>query len=217
MPDLSGYEAWLTGEGYQPSTIKATLRHLKNVAETPNKVAEHQGAHVRRYLRYVSKTQRHPFGRVFAQTLHKQGYEAASDVRKPGSRSKGLLTGRQWTALRSRLRIRGGDDTDKLLVAYMESPYRISEFLQLQVGKLTEEDVTDKRALAWLKSAGRSSASSNGKARAAGKRSQRVFKVLCETERCTYYRLRKRLRDVCDKMNLSADLDTLYKSYYELN
>ncbi len=207
MPDLSGYAAWLTSERYQPTTIEATLRHLKNVAEKPDSVANHQTAHVRRYLRYVSKTQRHPFGRGFTKNLRDQGFEAAGDVRKPGSRSKKLLTGRQWAALRSRLRIRGGDDTDKMLVAYMESPYRITEFLQLHTSKITEEDVTDKRAREWL--TGRTSVG-NGKPVA-------VYEVLCATERCTYYRLRKRLRDVCDKMDLSADLDTLYKSYYELN
>jgi hypothetical protein len=206
MPDLSGYAAWLTSERYQPTTIEATLRHLKNVAEKPDSVANHQTAHVRRYLRYVSKTQRHPFGRGFTKNLRDQGFEAAGDVRKPGSRSKKLLTGRQWAALRSRLRIRGGDNTDKMLVAYMESPYRITEFLNLRVGAINAEDVTDKRAREWLKSAGSTIGNPIP-----------VYAVLCATERCTYYRLRKRLRDVCDKMELSADLDTLYKTYYELN
>ena len=31
------------------------------------------------------------------------------------------------------------------------------------------------------------------------------------------YRLRKRLREVCVSMKFDVDLDTLYKSYYELN
>jgi hypothetical protein len=202
MPDLSGYEAWLTREGYQPTTIEATLRHLKNVAAKPKEIADHQEAHIQRYLRYVGKTRRHPLGQSLTKKLKAAGYAAAGDVRKPGSRSKKLLDAQQWSALRARLRERGySDDTGKLLVAYMESPYRITEFLQLRPTLISADDVTDKISRDWLRN----------------HRARRVFQVLCPTERCTYYRLRKRLRDVSEALGIPVDLDTLYKSYYELN
>ena len=104
-PDLSGYENWLVSEGYQPSTIEVTLRHIKVAAANQVRAVDHV-PHVRRYLRFVTKTRRNPLGKPFATNMKRRGFKPASEIRKQGSRDRELLTVRQWKALRARLRRR---------------------------------------------------------------------------------------------------------------
>lgn len=205
---LKPYKKWLKQSGYQPSTIEVTLRHLKAAVLTGNWDERHE-PHLRRYLLFVKKTRRHPLGKKFTDALRTAGFEPAGVIRKQGNRTKDLLSLKSWRNLRSRLRDnkRSPSYESKLLVAYMESPYRISDFLKMRISEITEDDVSDKRAREWL-------AAIRYKRR--GGRHMPVYKVLCDTERCAYYRLRKVLGDVCDDMGLEADLDTLYKSYHEL-
>jgi hypothetical protein len=201
--DLSGYQDWLTEQGYQPSTIEATLRHLKNAVGTGE--WESRRAHLRRYLLFVKKTRRNPLGKDFAHKLKQAGYEPASEIAKQGKTAKQVLTTRQWRALRARLREKSANYEAKLLAAYMESPYRIGDFLNLRIIDMGEGD-TDKPALKWLE----------GVRAQSRKKKMFVYEVLCDTERCAYYRLRKKLRKVTEDMGLDVDLDTLYKSYFAI-
>jgi hypothetical protein len=197
-PDLTAYEAWLKKQGYQPSTVVVTLRHLRTVA-VEGRIPQYREAHVQRYLRYVAETKKNPMGKKFAQQMKAKGLVPSAKIRKQGRRTKDPLQAGDWAELRSVLR--RGDDISKLLVAYMQSPYRISEFLLLDANKVTEEDVCDKRSRDWLKKAG-------GRGP--------VYAILCDTERCAYSRMRRRLQVVGEKMSLTVDLDTLYKSFHEL-
>jgi len=196
--DLGAYEDWLYAEGYQESTILVTLRHIKAVSVEPRQSPGHRAPHVRRYLRFVAKTRKNPLGRRFTEQMLAHGMEPASDIEKQGSRDKGCLTPRQWKALRARLR--GGDTISKLLVAYMESPYRIGDFLNLRANMVTRDDVGDKISRDWIKRFG-------------GKK--KLYKLLCPTQRCAYYRLRKRLQTISAKMKVETDLDSLYKTYHQ--
>lgn len=200
-PDLSSYRLWLIGRGYQPSTVQASLRHMRALARRdwsiPKPIPSHLKPQVRRYLRYVKDSGRDPMGARFSQAVAAQGLEAASDIRFQGPREKTLLGSRQWTTLRAKLR--RGDTASKLLVAYMMSPYRVGEFLNLRADQITEDDVADKISRDWIRKEG-------------GRR--RVFKLVCPTERCTYYRMRRRLQEVCDKLEYEADFDSLNKAFH---
>ncbi len=196
--DLGAYEDWLYAEGYQDSTIQVTLRHLRGLAEHPEELTRHRVPHVRRYLRFVAKTRKNPLGRRFTEAMLANGVEAASEIEKQGKRDKGCLTDKQWKALRSRLR--GGDAISRLLVAYMESPYRIGDFLNLYAHEVTADDVSDKISRDWIKRFG-------------GRK--RLHRLLCPTQRCAYYRLRRRLQTISEKMKVQTDLDALYKTYHQ--
>lgn len=200
MPrDLEAYEAWLHDEGYQPSTIAVSVRLIGMVFNNLDDHPEYCEAHIRRYLRFVEKTRKNPLGKKFAGIMRLRGFEAAADIRKHGNRRKRLLHAGNWVQLRSKLR--RGDDISKLLVAYMQSPYRISEFLKLRANEITENDVRDKISRDWIRDKG-------------GRRP--LHRLLCSTERCAYSRMRKRLQVVCGKMGLDVDFDTLYKSFQVL-
>jgi hypothetical protein len=199
--DLSGYKRWLVRQGYQPSTVQVSMRHLRALAawDISKTVPQYRLPHIRRYLRYVDDTKDNPMGPKFIQGMKSLGLTAVMNISKQGPRGKTLLGGYEWTTLRSRLR--RGDEASKLLVAYMLSPYRIGEFLNLRAHKVTEEDIADKISRDWIKTRG-------------GR--QRLFRLVCETERCTYYRMRRRLQDMCDKLEIEADFDSLYKTYQTL-
>jgi hypothetical protein len=200
-PKLDKYETWLKDEGYQESTILVTLRHIKAVyAHRDKDVAKTRAAHVRRYLRFVAKTRKNPLGRKFVQRMLGLGLEAAVDSPNHGKRSKTNLTDDQWLDLRAKLR--RGDDTSRLLIAYMESPYRIGEFLNLRIGQLVDDDVQDKISRAWITD------------KKLGARA-RLFQVLCKTERCAYSRIRRRLQQICKALEMEADLDTLYRTFHD--
>jgi hypothetical protein len=195
---LDAYEAWLHQEGYQDSTIQVTLRHIKAVSVQPERHPGHRAPHVRRYLRFVAKTRKNPLGRPFVERMLGHGLAAASDIEKQGARDKDCLTESQWKTLRANLR--GGDPIARLLVAYMESPFRIGDFLNLQADRVTADDVSDKISRDWIRRFG-------------GKK--KLYKMLCPTQRCAYYRLRRRLQIISTKMKVATDLDTLYKTYHE--
>lgn len=210
---LKPYEAWLRAEGYQPSTVEVTLRHLYTVNENrisslfnAMPVAPYRIPHVRRYLRYVALTRRNPLGRAFVAEMKRQGIEASAEIRKQGGRTKKNLTKYQWWRLRGLLR--EGDNTSKLLLAYMLSPYRISEFLDMEVRLVSEEDITDHVSRKWLQATNLLVPKRN--------RTRKLYELLCPTKRCAYSRLRRTLREACKELRVPVDLDTLYKSYHVL-
>jgi hypothetical protein len=202
-PDLSRYKKWLIDQGYQPSTVEVSLRHIRALSRVdwthPRRIPEYRNAHIRRYLRYVELEKKHPLGKRFALAMRHAGLVPTTAIAKQGSRAKTLLGSTDWTVLRGKLR--RGDDASKLLVAYMQSPYRISEFLRQHAHQISEEDIADKISRDWIIEVG-------------GR--QPLYQILCETERCTYYRLRRRLQEVCAKLGYDVDFDTLYKSYHEI-
>lgn len=198
---LDEYERWLRKEGYQPTTIEVTLRHIRAARSDSARLPRHRVPHVRRYLRFVAKTRKNPLGRSFAKRmLDDYGLTPAGEIEKQGSRDRETLTQKQWDALKQKLR--GGDRISRLLVAYMESPYRIGDFLNLKASGVTPDDVSDKVSRDWVRRFG-------------GKK--KLYQMLCTTERCAYYRLRRRLQKINQKLKTDPDLDTLYKSFHELN
>lgn len=199
MSDLSQYSAWLVDQGYQTSTIGATLRHLKVVADNPDEVG-YRAPHVRRYLLYVVTTKRNPLGRKFTDRMMVgHGLEAVTETRKTGGTIKQLLNGGQWYELHQTLR--QGGDLDKLIVAYMESPYKISEFLDLRIKNVDEDTVQHKWSRKWMHQV------------FVNPRGKQVYQILCQTRRCAYSRMRRRLTAVSKGLGFKADLDTLYKTF----
>jgi hypothetical protein len=204
--DLHGYELWLRKEGYQPSTIEATLRNLRSAEDGP--VRPHHHAHIRRYLRFVAETRRQPLGSKFTKWLRLKAFDASIKRRRHGARVKSALTRQEWTILKKRLR-QHKDPVSRLLLAYMLCPYRVGEFLRLDVVAVGEDDIQDKISRDWL-------GSMTAELRKKGLRHKRVYDTLCTTERCAYARLRRKLQIVCEGLGYEADLDTLYKSFHEL-
>ena len=200
MPDLKLYREWLVKKGYQNSTIDATIRHLKTVWHKPEALS-YRGAHVRRYLLYVSATRRNPLGQKFTTYMtEKHGLEAVTETRKHGARTKVTLRNDQWGILRAVLR--SGDSINRLLIAYMESPFRISEFLDMELREVDEKTVCDKRSRDWLLSI------------FINTRHKKVYQVLCPTKRCAYSRMRRRLMALSAELTFEVDLDTLYKTFH---
>jgi hypothetical protein len=194
--NLKSYSGWLKTEGYQPSTAQVTLRHIRVVAAAFNageSIPEHCEPHVRRYLRFVAKTRKNPAGRAFVKQMLKDGFEPVADIQKHGARDRANLRPGDWDLLRAKLR--RGDDISRMLVAYMQSTYRIGEFLNLRANEAVAID--DRIARSWIQARG----------------SKKIYKILCATERCAYYRMRRRLQILCKTLRLDADLDTLYKSF----
>lgn len=201
--DLEPYEVWLKSEGYQDSTILVTLRHIRGVYNTFKDYPERgksrdKAPHVRRYLRFVAKTRKNPLGRKFTETMLGLGLEPSTAIEKQGKRDGRCLTPAQWKALRQQLQ--AGDDIAKLLVAYMESPYRIGDFLNLRAYEVTSDDVSHKPSLEWIRKTG-------------GRRP--LYRLLCSTQRCAYYRMRSRLQRLSEKLKFETNLDNLYKTYHQ--
>lgn len=199
MSDLSRYSVWLMDQGYQASTIDGTLRHLRAVADNPEDVG-YRVAHVRRYLLYVSTTKLNPLGKKFTEHMTTgHGLAAIIETRKVGGNTKDLLNKGQWYQLHQVLS--RGDDLDKLIIAYMESPFRISEFLDMNIRDVNAVTVRHAWSRKWI-------------AKAFVKpRGEQMYQILCQTRRCAYSRMRRRLAAVSKKLEFKVDLDTLYKTF----
>jgi len=201
------YHRWLTKEGYQPSTIAVTIRHmetlLKFLKAKPNKQHKQYASDVGRYLRYIEVSRNVSMPRALASYKTKYGLVAVRQNNKDGRRVKEPLSPQAWAALKAHLR--KGDDTAKLLVAYMHSPLRVSAFLCLFVEAVDEETVADKISRDWI--AGNGSRS---------RQKVTLFSLLCPTQRCTYARMRTLLQKECAALKIAADLETLNKTFREL-
>jgi hypothetical protein len=198
---LEAYENWLREEGYQPSTVESTLRNLKAAAGAayvhPQSYDSRHGSHVRRYLRFVLNTRKNPLGGEAVKYFRALGLAPSASILKTGARAKAQPPQEALAKIKSRLR-RGGP-SELLLVAYMRSGLRISEFLRLRLKGVNELTIPDKISRDWLltfKSRGNIP----------------IYKVVCPTERCTYYRLRILLRREAARLGVAIDFDTLYKN-----
>ena len=202
MSRLDGYRAWLEKKSYQPTTIDATLRHLKVVAKDPGALL-YRGPHIRRYLLFVEDTKSNPLGRKFTNHMAALGMTAVADTRKCGAYTKALLSDTRWSKLDRKLR--NGKDLDCLLWAYMHSGLRISEFLGRTLIQL-ERSLTDESSPAefWLRNAMRSAFVST--------RGKKVYQILCPSSRCAYSRMRRRLAAIAADLGIQADLNTVYKT-----
>ena len=203
--NLDAYEQWLQEEGYQPSTIKATLRHTRVLADNPTADPGYRLPIAKRYLRFVAATRREPLGKAFTKRLKARGIEPASVHPRQGARVKDVLPRHRFVELRARLRQlgRGGDETALLLVAYMQSPLRVGEFLRLRPKQIDELSIVDKISRDWI-------LDRDLKPRTP------IYKLLCDTEKCTYVRLRRKLQEVAEELRINVDLDTLYKSFHAM-
>jgi hypothetical protein len=187
--DWKAYSSWLSKEGYQPSTIDATLRNLRVVCEALSDIGNlqpHYEPHIKRYLRFVDHSRKNMLGgSAFLKKLQKAGYEPASNRRKHGRRTKDPLILENWKRLKDKLQI--GDDISRLLWAYMLSGVRVSEFLNSDIRVTALSTPLPQN---W-----------------------KVYRVLGDSnKRSVYSRMRKRLQEVAEELNLGVDLDTLYKS-----
>jgi hypothetical protein len=214
--NLKPYVKWLKKRGYQDSTIVVTIRNLilaytdcaplgkKGWAPaTIDVTAEPYKSHLGRYLKFVQETRRQPLGSRFTLLLKRKGLKPIRDTNLQGPRRKTLLTLKSWENLRRRLRKYDGasdSNTGRLLLAYMSSPHRVTDFLRLRADKLDSGDVGDSASRGWL----------------AGFGNVPLHEVLCSTERCAYYRLRTCLQNVSQDSGVVVDLDTVRKSYQAL-
>ncbi len=207
MSNLSHYRQWLVDQGYQLTTITTTLRHLQVVADNPEKVG-YRGSHVRRYLLYVATTKRHPLGRHFTTRMtRKHGLEAVSETRKKGGGNiKELLDGGQWYTLHQVLR--QGSQLDKLILAYMESPYRIRKFLDMRIRDVGKDDVQHTWSRKWISKMYTAQVGTIRK-------NARMYQILCPSASCAYSRMRRRLIVVAKELGFDVDLDTLHKTFHK--
>lgn len=214
MSDLSHYRGWLVDKGYQPSTISATLLHLKAVADEPADLS-YRGPHIRRYLLYVSDTRRNPLGKKFFKTMTEgYGLKAAADTKKSGTSVKSTLDTKQWGRLETFLRRRpsSSSDLDRLLLAYMNSPLRITGFLDQTYEEMWRV-LPEHRDVSyfWVR---------NELKKISPRicpKGQRVYYILCPSLKCAYSRMRRRLTAISQQLKIEADLNTLYKTYHEKN
>lgn len=202
MSDLSRYRQWLVDQGYQPTTIAATLRHLQVVADNPEEVG-YRAPHVRRYLLYVEAEECHPLGKRFTRHMTTgHGLQAVSKARKiNGGNTKKLLDGGQWYMLHQTLR--KGGDLDKLILAYMMSPYRIRQFLHMRIKDVNEATVQRIQSRTWIDK------------RCPNPRGKKMYQILCPSVSCAYSRMRRRLIAVAKNLAFEADLDTLHKTFHK--
>ncbi len=202
LPNLAPYVAWLKTEGYQPSTINATLHEVFSACSALI-LWDSDIPHIRRYLRFVEQTKKNPLGPKFLEhcaqhnlTPSKRGSPSGRRVRKP-------ISSAQWAELRTALR-QDGDDTSKMLVAYMFCDLRIMKFLGQQLGSATDSIapvITDKRSRDWLLSYTEHAFTT-----------RRVYELLGKTPRAAYARMRRKLQDFSVMCRINVDLDTLYRS-----
>jgi len=205
-PDLTSYRDWLHAQLYQPSTIDSTLRAL-TLRRSPSKHGP-ETPHVRRYLRFVAETKQNPMGRDFLAHARLVGHKASSDAPRPGSRKREVLTRGQWTKLLATLRrvaVEDNDDTARMLLAYMHSGRRVTNFLGLVASFAAEREdfVADKLSRNWV-------AERSQMIRSPGR--VLVYQLLCDSERCAYSRMRRRLKAVAGKLGFDVDLDSLRRS-----
>lgn len=199
--DLSAYDTWLKKERYQASTRALSIRNLMTIANHPNKkIAPYLIPQAQRYVRFVAETKKNPMGVKFLARLRKQKIEASESIKKAGKRSKQMLTASKIAKLRAKLRV--GDTVDKLILAYAFSGMRVAAFLNMSCSHM--QGHPDKITRAWV--AGATDVSWNAP----------VYRLLCETERCAYSRMRTRMRELAEQLKMDVDLDTLYLSRKEL-
>lgn len=193
--DLKSYQAWLEKEGYQTSTVEVSLRHIRTSVANPKKVPPHRVAHIQRYLRFVLATQKNPAGGQFTRLMKtKHGLSAATAIKKQGKRKAIKLDDKQLSELRAKLRRDKKSDTSQLLVAYMQSGRRITEFLNLTPAAVSKDETIDKISRDWIRSF----------------KVGKLYQILCKTERCAYARMRRLL--ALEAADTKISLDTLYQS-----
>jgi len=199
--DLSAYDAWLKRERYQASTRALSIRNLMTIANHPNKkIAPYLIPQAQRYVRYVAATKKNPMGTAFLARLKKQKIEASAAIKKAGKRNKVMLTEAKLSKLRAKLRT--GDAVDKIILAYALSGMRVAAFLNAPCSIMQEHP--DKISRNWV--SGITDVSWNAP----------LYRLLCETERCAYSRMRVRIRELSETLKMDVDLDTLYLSRKEL-
>ena len=201
--DLSEYDHWLRRQRYQPSTIDSTLRHL-HMLHVISGLTPLSAPHVRRYLRFVKATRKNPMGARFLEHAKHIGLQPAADTKRGGGRVREPLSTAHWQALRAALRreANAGSDTAQLLLVYMHADRRIGHFLKRSSRLAVQpEFCEDKLSRDWI-------AAQN----ATRKTIVPLYKLLCDTERCTYARMRRKLQIVAERLGYDVDLDTLYRS-----
>lgn len=126
---LDDYRQWLLTQKYTPSTIDASLKVLHRINLKHLKPTRVDTFLLRRYLRYVKETHRHPLGKAFTEALSGIGIVAATPRAVSGVRTRKLLTMKQFHDLKDRC-MRSTDKTAVLVGFYMVSGKKPIEFLQ---------------------------------------------------------------------------------------
>lgn len=189
--DLSGYESWLKAEGYQPTTIRASLYALKRrVVRETSTVLESDKICLRRYLLFTQVTGEHPLGPGFSEALVGEGLRAAQLKAKGGHRKRAALDRGKLGKLLNALQ-EGGDDS-QLLAIYASSSLRINDFLSQRC-----EDVVSPALQTWLENR---------------PKREFVYETVSPSLSWARRRLLRKLRTEASKLDINADLDTLWRS-----
>jgi hypothetical protein len=196
------FEKWLRKQGYQDSTVKLTLRHLQSAfslwKEDDRKALPngHLVIPMRRYLGFVSSTRKHTFPRGFGKAI---GLRYDPMVAKPnGSRKKPDLTMGQWRRLFDKLDASKLED-DLMLKLYMLQPYRLGDFLSMDMVELADTVGARNVPLRLRR----------------GKNSTTVADLMCpestKPATCAKSRLRRRLCAWAEDMGWDCDMNTLHR------
>lgn len=190
--DLSGYASWLKAEGYQQSTIRASLYALKRhaakkafVPHTSDKIC------LQRYLLFTQVTGEHPLGQGFSEALVGAGLRAAQTKAKGGGRNRPALDTTQLGKLLGVLQEQEDGDA-QLLSIYANSGLRINDFLSQRC-----EDVVSPALQAWFKDK---------------PKREFIYELVSTSLSWSRRRLLRKLRTEASKLDINADLDTLRRS-----
>ena len=197
------FEEWLHKQGYQKSTVLLTLRHLQSALSLwkegdrealPN---GHLVIPMRRYLGFVSSTKKHTLPRGFGKAIAR---EHDPMVAKPnGSRRKLNLTQGQWRRLFDKLDESKLDD-DLMLKFYMLQPYRLGDFLSMDMVELV--DTIGARSVPLRLRRGKLASTTVA---------DRMCPESTKPATCAKSRLRRRLSVWVEEMGWSCDLNSLQK------
>ncbi len=211
------FEAWLKQKGYQPSTLRLTLRHTRAAfdhwgthAGLPN---GHHVVPMRRFLAFYdgqkSETRKQWGQRQsrFASAIRR---EYAPMLAVPnGNRGKPDFTEGQWKRLYYEVNENPEVFDDHMLKLYMLQPYRLGEFLAATVADLQEDmgkENVPKEVLARLRLA-------KCPPRQKAVNHLSVGRIMCpdsdKPSICAKSRLRRRLAKWAEHLGYDVDLNAL--------
>lgn len=189
--NLSSYETWLKDEGYQPTTIKASVRalqrqDLKNPAALPS-----DKVRLQRYLLFTQVSGEHPLGQGFSRALKRAGLRPAQVRAKGGNRQHPVLGLKQFGKLMDALK-ECDDDAARMLVLYMNSGMRINAFLS-QTRAQTATAVPP----SWLLEQ---------------PKRKKLYEVLSPSLTWARRKMLRVLQQEAARLGVDADLDTVWRS-----
>lgn len=194
------FRSWLLSQGYQPSTVTATCLALQRLSRPYGLTGlETDKPHLRRYLSFVAATKENPLGRSFLRSVKALGLLPVSEGwSKHGRRSKSLLTSEQFAEFRAQLRKEG--DVGMLTALCTQSGLRVSKLLAMRLLDAIESYPLYGK---WLHAFDATKV-------------KRLHQIVADNPRSAYLAMRNSVIAVATKLEVEADLDSLYKSRLQI-